>query len=203
MLFALAMDMLIKAAEVECRGPLSRSGIRQPPIRAYMDDLTVTATSVAGCHWLLQGLERLFTWARMVFKPAESRSLVLRKVKVEDKYRLSLAGALIPSVSKKPVESLGKIFNSTLKETAAVQSEGKELKRWISAVDKSGLPGKFKEWIYQHGILPRLLWPLLIYEVPITTVESFERNITQFLRGWLGLPKSLSSIALYGQTNKQ
>jgi len=50
-LFALAMSMLVKTAEV---GPLSRSGIHQPPIRAYMDDLTVTSTSVTGCRWLLK-----------------------------------------------------------------------------------------------------------------------------------------------------
>lgn len=31
------MNMLVKAAETECRGPLSKSGIRQPPIRAFMD----------------------------------------------------------------------------------------------------------------------------------------------------------------------
>lgn len=49
-----------------------------------MDDLTVTATSVAGGCWLLQGLERLFTWSKMVLKPAISRFLVLRKGKVED-----------------------------------------------------------------------------------------------------------------------
>lgn len=30
-LFALAMNMLVKSAEVECRGPLTKSGIRQPP----------------------------------------------------------------------------------------------------------------------------------------------------------------------------
>lgn len=41
-LFALAMNMVVKAAETECRGLLSKSGIRQPPIRAFMDDLTVT-----------------------------------------------------------------------------------------------------------------------------------------------------------------
>lgn len=40
-LFTLAMNMLVKAAEVECRGPLSKSGTQQPPIRAFMDDLTV------------------------------------------------------------------------------------------------------------------------------------------------------------------
>ena len=55
--------------------------------------------------------------------------------------------------------------------------------------------------MYQHAILPRLLWPLLIYEVPITTVDKMERNISGFLRRWLGLPKSLSSAALYGTTN--
>nr|XP_061785060.1 uncharacterized protein LOC133576095 [Nerophis lumbriciformis] len=201
-LFALAMNMLVKAAEVECRGPKSSSGIRQPPIRAFMDDLTVTTTSPTGCRWLLRGLERIITWARMMFKPAKSRSLVLRKGRVEDKHRFSLDGVPIPSVSEKPVKSLGKIFDSTLKDKAAVQSAHVELKTWLSAVDKSGLPGKFKAWIYQHGILPRILWPLLIYEVPVTIVEGFERNISQHLRRWLGLPKSLSSIALYGNTNK-
>lgn len=73
-----------------------------------------------------------------------------------------------------------------------------ELKAWLTAVDRSGLPGKFKVWIYQHCILPRLLWPLLIYEVPVTIVEGFEHNVSQFLRRWLGLPKG----PLYGHANK-
>lgn len=131
-LFALAMNMLVKAPEVECRGPKSSSGIRQPPIRAFMDDLTVTTTSVTGCQWLLQGLERIITWARMMFKPAKSRSLVLRKGRVENKHRFSLDGVPIPSVSEKPVKSLGKIFDSTLKDKAAVQSAHMELKTWLS-----------------------------------------------------------------------
>lgn len=32
--------------------------------------------------------------------------------------------------------------------------------------------GKNKAWGYQHGVLPRLLWPLLVYEIPISTVET-------------------------------
>lgn len=35
-LFALAMNIVVKAAEAKCRGPLSKSGTRQPPIRAFM-----------------------------------------------------------------------------------------------------------------------------------------------------------------------
>ena len=55
-LFALAMNMLIKAAEVECRGPTTRSGQRQPPIRAYMDDMTITTiTTVIGGKMAAKG----------------------------------------------------------------------------------------------------------------------------------------------------
>lgn len=38
------MNMVVKLVEVECRGPMNKSGVQQPPIRAYMDDLTITPT---------------------------------------------------------------------------------------------------------------------------------------------------------------
>ena len=105
-------------------------------------------------------------------------------------------------MSEKPVKILGKLFTSDLTDTAVLQATSDNLNTWLSAVDKSGLPGKFKAWIYQHGILPHLLWPLLMYEFPMTSVEAFERKISASLRRWLGLPRSLSSIALFGHNTK-
>ncbi|XP_061747756.1 uncharacterized protein LOC133545995, partial [Nerophis ophidion] len=201
-LFALAMNMLVKSAEVQCRGPLSRSGVRQPPIRAFMDDLTVTTTSVPGCRWILNGLQEVISWARMNFKPAKSRALVLKKGKVTGKFCFSLGTTKIPSLTEEPVKSLGKVFNCSLRDAASTRSTNQDLETWLTVVDKSGLPGKFKAWIYQHGILPRILWPLMVYKVPISTVEGFEMRVSRFLRRWLGLPRSLSSIALYGHNNK-
>lgn len=101
----------------------------------------------------------------------------------------------IPSVAEKPVKHLGKVYTSDLKDTTAQQACANDLSTWLTTVDKSGLPGKFKAWIYQHGILPRLLRPVLMYEVPITTMESYDRKVSHFLCRWLGLPCSLSSIA--------
>ena len=124
-LFSFTMNMLVKAAEVECRGPLSRSGVRQSPIRTYMDDLTVTTTSVMGGRWLLKGLERNMTWARKYFKPAKSRSLVLKKGKFMEKVRFTVAEETIPTLSEKPIKSLGKTFNSSLKDTTAKTEEYK------------------------------------------------------------------------------
>lgn len=52
-LFALAMNMPVKSAETQCRGPKTTTGVCQPPIRAFMDDLTITTESVPGSRWIL------------------------------------------------------------------------------------------------------------------------------------------------------
>lgn len=125
--------------------------------------------------------------------------MVLRKWKVDDKFRFSIAGTTIQTIMEKPVKSSAKMFDSMLRDAASIQSTCTELDVWLKSVNRSGLPGKLEAWLYQHGILPRILWPLLIYEMPISTTETLERKVSSHLRKWLGLPKSLSSIALYGQ----
>ena len=40
-IFTLAINMIVKLAKIECWGPLMKMGVCQPPIRAYMDNLTV------------------------------------------------------------------------------------------------------------------------------------------------------------------
>ena len=92
------------AAEVECRGPLTRSSVRQPSIRAFMDDLTVTMTSVPGSRWILKGLEELITWARMIFK------LSVQIPGAKDRQNLTQGSAQISLITHKPVKSIWKVF---------------------------------------------------------------------------------------------
>jgi len=51
-------------------------------------------------------------------------------------------------------------------------------------------------------LIPKLLWPLLIYEIGLSTVEAMERKISKYMRKWLGLPPGLTSVALYSRTAK-
>ena len=194
------MNMLIKAAEVECRGPTTRSGQRQPPIRAYMDDMTITTTSVIGARWLLRGIENLISWARMSFNVRKLRSLVLKKGKIIEE-RFKLSGESIPTIKQNPVKSLGKRFDDSLKDTVAIQETKENLERWFNKIERSGLPGRFKAWIYQNAVLPKVLWQLTIYEFRSSSVEQLEKRINSRLRRWLCLPKCLSSAALYGESN--
>lgn len=75
-----------------------------------MNDLTETTSTVAGERWILRELERIMAQARLSFKVAKSRCLVLKKGKVTDKFRFTLGEHLIPSVTEKrarePQESL-------------------------------------------------------------------------------------------------
>ena len=53
-----AMKPIIKTAKKMSRGPVTISGIRQPPTRAFIDDITITAKSVPDGHGMLQDLEK-------------------------------------------------------------------------------------------------------------------------------------------------
>ena len=108
----------------------------------------------------------------------------------------------ILSIRKKNVKSLGKVFDSSLSDKDSIKQTTRQFSECLSTIDKSGLPGKFKAWIYQHGLLPRILWPLLVYEFTMTTIEEYERKISGYIRRWPGLPRSLSNIALYGKSNR-
>ena len=151
-----------------------------------MDDLTVMTESDPGYRWILKGLKKVMEWARMLFKPAKSRSMLLRKGKVvEHLWCFNITGTAIPTVSEKPVKSLGKVFDCSLRDTTSIHSTCTELDGWFKSVDKSGLPGMYKAWVYQYGIFPRILWPLLVYAVPISTVETLEGRVSSHLRRWL------------------
>ena len=42
-----------------------------------------------------------------------------------------------------------------------------------------------------------MLWPLAVYEVPVSTVEKLER-VTAYVKKWLRVKRCLTTISLYG-----
>jgi len=101
-----------------------------------------------------------------------------------------------------PIKCLGKWFDVSLSDKANIGRIRTQLQEGLKQIDRSGLPGKFKAWLFQNGLLPRLMWPRLLYEITTSAVESLERTISRHLRRWLGVPPSFTSIGLYGRTNQ-
>ncbi|XP_015240280.1 PREDICTED: uncharacterized protein LOC107091067 [Cyprinodon variegatus] len=112
-------------------------------------------------------------------------------------FRLYVQEEVIPSVEENPIKCLGKWFDNSLADRNNMVNTEKQTEEWLRSIEKSGLPGKFKAWLYQHGLLPRLTWLLTVYEAPMTSVEGMERKVNKYLRKWLGIPPSFTSVGLY------
>lgn len=106
----------------------------------------------------MDDLIELTNWAGMEFKPEKSRSLVLGKGSVQDRFHFKIKDAIIPTVKEIPVKSLRKWFRADLNGKQSVREMLIQTDNWMTSLEKSSLPGKYKAWSYQYGVLPRLLW---------------------------------------------
>ena len=201
-LFVLAMQVILSAAETHAEKLELKEGCYMPPIKAFMDDTTILTTKEEDARKVLQRLQDLIKWCRMSFKPKKSRSLSLKAGKLDDSVTFTVAGQDIPTLAEEPVKSLGRLYNSSLKDTCASSNTQNMLVNGLQAIENSCLLGKFKLWCLQFMLIPKLLWPLLIYDIPISTVERFEAKINKHTRKWLGVPPGLTDVALYGKRTK-
>ena len=200
-LFSLAMTMLVMTAKEETKGPIMLSGQRQVNCRLFMDDIATTTETLVQMKYLLQKLEEKLNWAGLTIKPEKCRSLVLIKGGIS-KRTPEINGKAITSITEKPVKYLGKSYNISLNEKQQIEEAMKQAKDELKKIQKCQLPGRYKAWMVQHMLLPRLMWPLSIYNVPVTKVEEIQGWITSSLKRWLGIPKSLSVDCLYTKSGK-
>ena len=166
-----------------------------------MDDIATTTGNLVQTKYLIDKLEEKLQWAGLEVKAEKCRSLVVIKGEVSKKTPV-IDGKPVTSITEKPVKYLGKTYNSTLTEREQIEETVNDLKRSLRKIEKCKVPGSYKAWMLQHMLLPRLLWPLTIYNTPSSKVEFMQRLITAKLKKWLGIPKSLSVDCLYTRSGK-
>lgn len=151
--FIMGMNPLLTAMEGITRGPALESGVIQPVVLSFMDNLTTTTVTHVQARWVLETLGSVDTLARLTFKARKSRSLIIRKGKVTSKFGLLVN----PSIEESPIKCLGKWFHASVKDTANVVEVVKQTEDWLKKINGSRLPGKFKSLLYQYGLLPWLI----------------------------------------------
>src|SRR3984885_8136520 len=132
----------------------------------------------------------------MSFKPKKSRSLSISKEKTY-KVTFMVSDQVIPTVIEEPIKSLGRVYDDSLKDKKAIKETSDMASNGLQIIDRSRLVGKFKLWCLQFMLIPKLLWPFLIYDISTCYVEAIEAKINKFTRKWLGVPPGLSDVALY------
>ena len=185
-LFVMAMEVILKAAE-DSAGPANLGGgCYMPPLKAFIDDTTIICSKEDETRRMLERRDVLMAWCRMKFKPKKSRSLSVRKGKIDATTIFTVASQQIPTVSQEPVKSLGRWYDSSMKDTKRGLETVELATEGLLAINRCGLQGKLKVWCLQFMLIPKLLCPLLVYEICSTTVETIEAKINKFTRRWLG-----------------
>ncbi|GFO40901.1 reverse transcriptase [Plakobranchus ocellatus] len=107
-LFVMAMDVILKAAEGSA-SPANLGGeCSMPPLKAFMDDTTIICSKEEETRRMLTPLDDLKSWCKMEFKPKKSHSLSIRRGKVDEATTFTVAEQRTPKVSQEPVKSLGR-----------------------------------------------------------------------------------------------
>ena len=162
-------------------------GVHMPSIKAFMDDTTIVLNRRQIVQSVLDKLNDLLLWCRMALKPVKSRSLSLTRGKVRSDVYFTVGGQHIPTVSEEPVKSLGRVFDELLCDKNQEAATVNKMAIGLNAIARAPLQGRFKVWLLQFVLLPRLLWPLTIYEMGLPSVEEMERKINQYTRKLVGV----------------
>ena len=200
-LFALTMTMLVMSVKKETKGPQAATGQLQENTRLFMDDVTTTAETIVQTNHLLEELGNKFEWGRLKVKPEKCRSLVI--IKGEPSRRTVVVDQEpITSIMDKSIKYLGKEYNLTLGDAKQNEDTEEKVKAGLKRINKCRIPGKYKCWILQHMLIPRMMWPLTLYNIPASKVLRIEGLLTASLKKWLGLPRSMSKDIMYSTSVK-
>ncbi|GFO04110.1 tectonin beta-propeller repeat containing 2 [Plakobranchus ocellatus] len=92
--------------------------------------------------------------------------------------------------------SLRRQYISSLKDTKCRYEALEQASMGLQALYKCGLPEKYKEWCPQFMLIPKLLWPLLIYGES----KRLQKAVQLFQQGLDKLGKHITEIS-YGMTS--
>ena len=95
------------------------------------------------------------------------------------------------------MKSLRRLYSISLTDHHRGPEVQKVALKGLKSIDKTCLPRKMKAWCYQHGLLPRLLRPLQMYEIVLSHIERNQQYSNKYLHKWLGVPPCFLKVALY------
>ena len=106
----------------------------------------------------------------------------------------------IPSIHSRPIKFLGCIIDGPISDKNSSAELTDKLLAGLSVLTNRILLA-LKNWILQHLLIPRIQWPLLIYEISISLAFELKQKVSVFFQKWLHLHHSTSSLCFYSSVS--
>ena len=172
----------------------------------YADDTKFLTSSRDENQRLLDCMAAFFDWSQCLRAKVKKcltfgMARVRKGVKCERKFvpmstadytpinpMLKIGADDIPFLGEEPFKCLGRLIYVNLKDDKIRAKVHDDLVAMLTKVDALPLSGPQKAWIYNHGVVPRLAWPFIVYEFPKCFVErELMPEVTRCLKAWFGL----------------
>jgi hypothetical protein len=195
--------------------------------KAYADDVQLSTKTPSGHQRVLDHTMTWLDWTRtMKAKPPKCISCAFRQFKkgvpstkgfvpihntIYSAYdpKLFIDGQPLTFIEdivkprKRHFKFLGRWMSADLNDEAPKRKFEADFLGWLTLVDKDPINGLMKLWVYQHYIIPKSSWPLLIQDFNRDfAAKNLEQPTGAYLRRWAGLFKSADVGALYRPREK-
>lgn len=170
----------------------------------FADDVSFTTPRPKDNQKLLDCTDEFLEWTDcMQAKPIKCKDMALAQFKpgcvhqyvphtdlVYSPFdpKLYISNAALTFIADSPFKFLGRKIYVHLTEHAQLKETADTLVTMLTMVDALLLSGPMKLWLYNFGVVPRLSWPLLVYDFPITAVEDLDATANRFIKNWSQLP---------------
>ncbi|GFN83951.1 reverse transcriptase [Plakobranchus ocellatus] len=107
-------------------------------LKAFMDDTTTLCSKENETRRMLVRLDTQMNWSRKSFKTKKSRSLSIRKGKLNKDVFFKVASQDTPTTTQEPAKSLIRWYNSFLKDTKRGSEGLEQASVGLHAIEKGG-----------------------------------------------------------------
>jgi hypothetical protein len=202
-LFNLTFNLMfewLKSCDVPRFEITDNISLREPH---FADDVAFVTRLPSENQQLLNVAFACLQWTKcMNAKPQKCKSLAYAQFKPGGEHRfqpyqdltysafdpeLMIAGEMLIFIAETPFKYLGRKFYVSLTEHAQKEETRTKLLKMLHSVEKTALSGRYKLWLYNNAVVCRMSWPLMVYDFPLSFVESLYDMANQFVKRWAGL----------------
>jgi Reverse transcriptase (RNA-dependent DNA polymerase) len=184
------------------------SGRVSLPWTLFADDLTLVSSNRLQMVSMLSKVQVWLTWTRsMKPKPGKCRAVAFRRFDARStsaptttklqstQYsaydpELVVGGQPIPCLWHKEFvfKFLGWWLQADLGDDQVRAKIEEKFAKLMGSIDSTLLNGMCKLWLYQHMVVTKMSWVLMIHDLPLSWVDShITAPATRFLKKWSGL----------------
>ena len=127
-------------------------------------------------------------------RAAENEAQTKELTKARDE---AVTHAKAVSFKSKHFKFLGRHVHYNLSESEIKDKIFNAFVEDVGFVKSSRVNGLMKLWLYQHYILYRLTWPLLIHDLDLTFAKNLQQHIQPLLKQWSGIGRTVDVGMLY------